>query len=1141
MPKSEQKPHTCIASFSLKVFMKSGRDLNKLKRWLNDNDIPIHYIDRDSHRLTIQTRENEVGDWIDGLAEQEGIDYISFRPHAISNKALPPNTPNTYPTEQTGADAIAQQARERHGAHTWHDAGFTGTGIKVGIIDSSFSQYQQILLDHYGSDNNNYLCFDDSGSTNQTTLPDCGSQSNQHGTQVARGILDIAPNATTYISNANTPDRVKTAVDWMVDNQVKIISMAQAFPWDGPGDGTSPSDSRGDEYSPLNSLRDAINAGIIWINSAGNTGRGTWFSRSPSFINDTLDFDPDQAGLQDCLTISNPDNNPIAIDLRWHDNWARSQSEPGARIDLDLILYAITGTSKTVTKQSDEPQSGQTDHVPTEVIMTMLDPGPAAPRYCVTVTKNPDDTTPDANHWWVQIAHQGRFPISTNPAGGGILNPAESADPRMLAVGATTVSDSPAVEAYSARGPAPEPPPDPTIKPDGRIKPDIVATGNTRGVSGTSFAAPNLTGLVVLVIDALEHNANYDQTQEIVDFLKETAIQHGTPDHNNSWGHGFAYLPQPTEPQLNSIVPAREPSTSVDIRFTPGECEPLTDTNPTHRLRFYQVSDSPPGDETLRTQTNPDADVLIATHLIQTPTTAQIVRTFDEGFQPGRDYYVSLELCFDVDQTTHCAEPVISPNWQIRASLTVPQDLRLSTSPNGLQLEWTPVDEATGYAIHHFEGNRITHINQPRLTLRNVRAGDNHTFRIRSKQGQDSSDWSDPVEFTIPAYINPPNGLQVTLSNGSAILRWNRPTNVHEDHAPPSLRYEIEMTGYSQLNIQSIPATQHTFRNLRPGKTYTFRVSASVGNGIHISSWSQTLAYTMQLETPNISVVQGDSAQLLRWTAVQNATQYQVRKSNPSGYTITVTTTQHVIPELELHHVHHFRVRAATADFQSPWSPPTSIMAGNPPPTAPTVTDHTAQPNGIILTWATVPRADSYTVQQWDGPKNKWRFLPFTEEGQDEPYQVTINATPSATITNLTPTVTYSHRVFAINSNGRNGSQPVHTVAGGQSPTPAPSPTTTPPPAKMPPTNLQAQVAGQTVNLSWTAHTNPNYTTLIVRRRVAGQTPLQWTDFSVNIDATAYADSSIPADGSYVYRVRAAKDNGHGGMTNAVTATVDVP
>ena len=166
-----------------------------------------------------------------------------------------------------------------------------------------------------------------------------------------------------------------------------------------------------------------------------------------------------------------------------------------------------------------------------------------------------------------------------------------------------------------------------------------------------------------------------------------------------------------------------------------------------------------------------------------------------------------------------------------------------------------------------------------------------------------------------------------------------------------------------------------------------------------------------------------------------------------------------MIPELELHHVHHFRVRAATADLQSPWSPPTSIMAGNPPPTAPTVTNKTSHTNGITLTWEAVPRADSYTVQQWDGPKNKWRFLPFTEEGQDEPYQVTINATPSATITNLTPTVTYSHRVFAINSNGRNGSQPVHTVAGGQSPTPAPSPTTTPPPAKMPPTNLQAQVA----------------------------------------------------------------------------------
>ena len=246
-----------------------------------------------------------------------------------------------------------------------------------------------------------------------------------------------------------------------------------------------------------------------------------------------------------------------------------------------------------------------------------------------------------------------------------------------------------------------------------------------------------------------------------------------------------------------------------------------------------------------------------------------------------------------MDQTTHCAEPVISPNWQIRASLTVPQDLRLSTTLYTIQLEWTPVVDATGYEIQHTEAHVIILTTRARLQLNNpinnVRTDETHTFRIRSTHGQDSSPWSDSFQFTIPVLINPPTGLQMTLNSGSPILNWSEPTDVNGAVIPISLFYEIEMTGYSELSIQSITYQQHGFNNLIPGKTYTFRVRASTRDGHHVSRWSQPISHTMQLETPNVTIWPGDGIHFLRWPTVQHATQYQVRKSNPDGYTITTT------------------------------------------------------------------------------------------------------------------------------------------------------------------------------------------------------------------------------------------------------------
>ena len=110
----------------------------------------------------------------------------------------------------------------------------------------------------------------------------------------------------------------------------------------------------------------------------------------------------------------------------------------------------------------------------------------------------------------------------------------------MLAVGAAPWYDVHAIEPYSSRGPTP----------DGRIKPDIVGAdcGETAlsplvegrtGFCGTSQAAPHVAGLAALVRQLLP---NYTPAQ-VASYLQDNAAQRETPDPNNTWGHGFALLP----------------------------------------------------------------------------------------------------------------------------------------------------------------------------------------------------------------------------------------------------------------------------------------------------------------------------------------------------------------------------------------------------------------------------------------------------------------------------------------------------------------------------------------------------------------------------------------------------------------------
>ena len=195
------------------------------------------------------------------------------RAHAIT----PPQPADDLPLLLDAKNApwkgtITSQGVAAHGAANWHTSGYTGDDVKVGVIDLGFTGFSDLLGGELpAAADITARCYTEIG-THSTTLANCQTDTN-HGTIVAESLLDIAPDATLYISNPISLGDLKDTVDWMVEQDVDIINHSVSrVPWDGPGDGTSPFAN-----SSLKSVDAAVTGGIIFVNSAGNYALSTWY------------------------------------------------------------------------------------------------------------------------------------------------------------------------------------------------------------------------------------------------------------------------------------------------------------------------------------------------------------------------------------------------------------------------------------------------------------------------------------------------------------------------------------------------------------------------------------------------------------------------------------------------------------------------------------------------------------------------------------------------------------------------------------------------------------------------------------------------------------------------------------------------
>ena len=409
-----------------------------------------------------------------------------------------------------------------HGADVWHLAGLKGEGVKIGVLDVGYLGFQELMGVEVPSEENVHaLCFNELGSPTEE-LRHCEVDS-IHGTAVVETLYDIAPNATYYIANLTTFGDMRKAVEWMVSQDVHVINQSAGWIWTGPGDGTSPL-----EFSPLNTVDYAAENGALWVNSAGNDAETNWIgSFNDPDGDDVHNFD----GEDECNEILLEAEEVFIGQLRWDDVWLQARF-----IDLDLFL--VHKDTSEVVARSDNFQWRY--RRPFEAFLFEAE---VKGEYCLEVRK-----FYGADPAWIQVSSFSGQYLDYYVDGFEITDPAGSANPALLAVGATRWTDTNEIEFFSSRGP--------TL--DGRIKPDIVGVDGAQSVAydrpfyGTSQSSPHVAGLAALVLQNFETMGAVDAAE----YLKTHALERGEPGADNTWGYGLAALP------VSDASPPELPSTT---------------------------------------------------------------------------------------------------------------------------------------------------------------------------------------------------------------------------------------------------------------------------------------------------------------------------------------------------------------------------------------------------------------------------------------------------------------------------------------------------------------------------------------------------------------------------------------------------
>ncbi|GEM_PF-2131031 len=400
---------------------------------------------------------------------------------------------------ELGSRVVSQGVRII-GADLVHEAGNTGQGVKVAVIDLGFDVNNPEIAANIVE----AISFRFDGDITAGGNTD-------HGTAVSEIVVDVAPDAQLFLYNVQFELELLNAIDFIINNRdIDIISMSLGTNV-GPEDGTS---------AISQAVDNARNNGILFVVAAGNGADSHWEGNffDPD-ANDFHNFAIDDETIQ----FRAQAGDIVTVILNW-DDWPISVQ------DYDLLIFDrnfnLVGFSLNPQCFEDDDETIVCPGAPPTEFDTFV--APVNGMYHVVIL---EFHATESVLFDLYTSHPLR---EYNVPSSSLSIPADANG--ALSVGATARGND-RLEDFSSRGPTN----------DGRIKPDIVAPNGVRTstinpLSGTSASAPHVAGAAALVKAAVS-GASADTLQSLLE--QNTADNHPKNNDDGTGRVDVTFLLQP--------------------------------------------------------------------------------------------------------------------------------------------------------------------------------------------------------------------------------------------------------------------------------------------------------------------------------------------------------------------------------------------------------------------------------------------------------------------------------------------------------------------------------------------------------------------------------------------------------------------
>ena len=397
----------------------------------------------------------------------------------------------------------------RVGVAEWQNAGYTGAGYKIGILDRGFG---------------GLLAFEQ--NTNRAVTMALGGDKTAynsnfitHGTQVMEVIHAIAPGAELVACEYADLNRFIECIDWMQRYGINIINHSAGVP-------AQPLNGQGRWAQEANR---ALSANILWVNSAGNFAQGYYSERLTDRNLNRLHEFGGFAGEVETLGVAGIDSATQGVVML---SWQGTPDRAANTIDIDLQI--LNTNSGEVIASSYNQQAGLAGQEPLEYLTLDM-----RNDFAVQIIDTNGEAAGVEFSLFVEFAG-----VPGGQLLSSIIAPADSAG--SLTVGALQGFD---VAPYSSRGPLAT----------GTLGIDLVAPGEIQldyggRFVGTSAAAPVVAGTAALLWQA---NPNLTAVQLRSQIITYTETQ-GIPDANV--GSGRLLLPFPQASVEVALAPTLTPA-----------------------------------------------------------------------------------------------------------------------------------------------------------------------------------------------------------------------------------------------------------------------------------------------------------------------------------------------------------------------------------------------------------------------------------------------------------------------------------------------------------------------------------------------------------------------------------------------------